>query len=196
MGACQWAGRRYGSTDTGDSWTRLTGLKNATVTKIAFGDSGLFAMVPKDYAFYRSNDNGESWSQLNADWPGRTIWSMVLKDGFLYAGMTAHGAWKYPLADTASNAIRFPASNPRAREWAPARLRKGEPLRLRLLRRESVRFEAFELDGRKVATLANGILEAGRHDVSTGVSGLRTGQYLLRLRIGGAERMGMLQIED
>ncbi|MCX6639619.1 MAG: T9SS type A sorting domain-containing protein [bacterium] len=47
-----------------------------------------------------------------------------------------------------------------------------------------VRLTVFDISGRKVAQLVNGMREAGRHEVTFDGSGLASGVYLYKLEAG------------
>jgi hypothetical protein len=51
-----------------------------------------------------------------------------------------------------------------------------------------VTLEIFDVQGRKVATLAEGFRTAGRHDVTWQGRGVAAGVYLVRLRAGNFSR--------
>jgi hypothetical protein len=49
---------------------------------------------------------------------------------------------------------------------------------------EMTTLEVFNLQGQRVATLINGMMEAGEHEVTFSAGSLPTGTYLLNLRSG------------
>jgi 5-hydroxyisourate hydrolase-like protein (transthyretin family) len=52
------------------------------------------------------------------------------------------------------------------------------------LQAEEVRIGVYDLLGRQVATVADGRREAGRHEQQMDLSGMPSGTYFLRLRVG------------
>ncbi|MCC5942413.1 MAG: T9SS type A sorting domain-containing protein, partial [Balneolaceae bacterium] len=50
---------------------------------------------------------------------------------------------------------------------------------------EQVRLDVFDMTGRQVATLVNGQVAAGRHQVSFNAMNLSSGVYMYRLQAGG-----------
>jgi hypothetical protein len=71
--------------------------------------------------------------------------------------------------------LKAPSPNPASRQ---ATLRFSVPAAT------SVRIGVYDLLGRQVATVADGRREAGRHEQQMDLSGLPSGTYFLRLRVG------------
>lgn len=55
-----------------------------------------------------------------------------------------------------------------------------------------VRLEVYNLMGRRVATLVQGVVEAGRHEASWDATNMASGIYLYRLNAGGFEALGRM----
>jgi len=59
-----------------------------------------------------------------------------------------------------------------------------------------VTLEVFDLLGRKVKTLENGFVSAGRHQVAFEASGLSPGMYVFQLSVGDAVETGMMTLTE
>jgi hypothetical protein len=90
---------------------------------------------------------------------------------------TAHHTDAVPLAlePPTQPELKAPVPNPASRQ---ATLRFSVPAAT------SVRIGVYDLLGRQVATAADGRREAGRHEQQMDLSGLPSGMYFLRLRVG------------
>jgi photosystem II stability/assembly factor-like uncharacterized protein len=81
----------YKSTDRGDSWSRIEPQGSSRPRSLASlaidGDGTLFATEASPTGVLTSSDGGATWSP--AGLPGRTVWSLEVDSGMLYAGTQA-----------------------------------------------------------------------------------------------------------
>ncbi len=91
--------------------------------------------------------------------------------GFLSEGLAAD-----PVGDPALTRLLAPTPNP---------ARGTRTVRFQLAQRGPVRLEAFDVRGRRVALLAEGLREAGPHAVTWDATGVASGIYFLRLEAAG-----------
>jgi hypothetical protein len=77
---------------------------------------------------------------------------------------------------------------------APNPVSASARLRYELPEATAVRLQVFDLLGRRVATLADGEKQAGRHEVSWQSAGLASGTYFVRLQAGSTAQTQMLRL--
>jgi photosystem II stability/assembly factor-like uncharacterized protein len=75
-----WLAAREGvfrSSDTGESWKRITGLRLANVVNLQFDESGqrILATGAASTNVFESVDRGRTWSPINSGWPLRNVQS-------------------------------------------------------------------------------------------------------------------------
>lgn len=117
-----------------------------------------------DYTFHETHE-GHSWGQ----WRG--LLDEMLRYFFGEGGVVAVEAMTSP-----APALTL--------DVAPHPFRAGGWLAFTLPRAATVRLEAFDLVGRRVAVLADGFRPAGRHRLVPAVGDWPAGPYVLRLRAG------------
>ena len=67
-------------------------------------------------------------------------------------------------------------------------------VRYQLPAREHVTVEVFDVLGRRVATLFDGVQDGGRHAASWATGGAASGTYVVRLRAGDAAATRLVQV--
>lgn len=75
-----WLAAREGvfrSTDAGESWKRITGLRLANVVNLQFDEAGqrILATGAASTSVFESVDHGRTWSPINSGWPLRNVQS-------------------------------------------------------------------------------------------------------------------------
>lgn len=184
----------FRSLDKGDTWLVVnTGLKSPSFHSIALSGSNIFVGTHENGVIH-SVDNGKTWSEMNEGWSNQFVFSLIAKDSILFAGTAHSGVWKIPIP-MPSNSVRYPLLKTQESGWTRLQLRKGEPVRFKIMRHGMVNFDVTDLDGKKVATLSQGFLEAGEHTAFLDVP-LKTGFYILRLRADGVNRAGKVFVAE
>jgi hypothetical protein len=108
-------------------------------------------------------------------------------DGFVVVGTHGAGlwsAWYFGTPSDAGDAAWLPKPRLEAAYPSPASSRVTIPFRLETA--TFARLELFDLAGRRVAVVAEGVFEAGRHDIHWDAGALANGVYLYRLQAGAS----------
>ncbi len=88
------------STDNGITWQGAnTGLPDSTaISSLASRDNYVFA-GSVDRGIFVSSNFGATWTAMNSGLTDTEIFSLAVKDSFLYAGTASSGVWRYSLSD-------------------------------------------------------------------------------------------------
>ena len=148
-------------------------------------DRGTVFAGPLRSGFYRSED-GLSWTGYDLVFPTDRIYSVEVDSrGFVYVGTDGAGLYRSsrPLAvatepadAVAENGIGSAYPNP---------FSTSTTITYSLEQTSRVRLDVFDMLGRNVQTLAEGVQTNGSHTVRWDAGGLSNGAYLIRLRVGG-----------
>jgi hypothetical protein len=186
----------YRSTDNGATWTLVNnGLTDLRISALLSPD-GTHLFAAGAGGVFLSADNGNSWSSVGTGLTTGVFSLAVSGDGStLLAGTTGFGVWKRPLSemiDPPSSAGLLP-NVIALRGNHPNPFRDGTTIHYAVPRAMPTRLVVYDVAGRAVRTLVNGIQEAGDRQVSwdgRDESGSRVGRgmYLYRLEAGGTSR--------
>jgi hypothetical protein len=178
------------TTDGGVTWTGTgQGLPSTLVLGLALGGpSGedLFAACEAGpYAFQSAS--GEWASAMGTEAPLTTYWCVewVPEIGVARFGTYGRGIWDYAPPAPGSLSQASPAIGLRL-EVSPVPARRALTLRFEMPRAGHARLELFDVSGRCVARIAEGVRERGAHQVDFDLTGahLAPGTYLARLACG------------
>ena len=145
--------------------------------------------VGDDVGVFVSRDGGATWESFNEGLP-EAVMAYDLKvspmDRTLRVATHGNGMWKRPLA-------RLPvAMEPGAvpegfalEPVAPNPVRGEATVAFRLPEAGAARVALYDVRGRRVAVLAEGVQAAGRHAVRLDASRLAAGAYVVRLEAAG-----------
>lgn len=177
----------FKSTDGGFSWLQLNnGLSNHYVWALAVTNEGLiFAGLASD-GICRSTNGGAQWDSINTGLgTSRRIYSLFVgPNGYLFAG-TISGLFRstQPVTGVGEEL------NSVVRQYAllqnfPNPFNPSTTIRYALPRATHVRLAVYDLLGREVATLVNGVLQPGNYDITWDAEGFASGVYLYRVHAG------------
>lgn len=181
------------STDDGLTWTELAeGLPDGGFAlTLSVAEETVFALLrplPDPVAgLYRLD--GDEWVDTGVavpDWV--QFYSTAVAGGHLFVGTSNHGVWRVPVGEitVASEPGGVAASAPELAPAFPNPTRDRATLRLTLPEAADVRVEVFDVQGRRVAVIHDGRMEAGAgHVLELDADGLAAGVYLVRAHSGG-----------
>jgi len=188
------------SPDSGKSWSGLITSPRDTVT------NDLCAVVAlntyKQYLFagtlfygiYLSPDLGKSWNAINGGFEGNSffdVWSITIAGDYLLIGGVSSqytGIWRRPLSEVITSIPRRQIPIPRTVSLGqnyPNPFNPKTTIEYNLSYPSFVTLEVFDLLGRKVKTLVNGVQTSQRNTISFDASQMATGIYLYRLTANG-----------
>ena len=196
------------STNNGASWTAAsTGLQAngiypyPQITSLAVSGSNVFAGANggTPSGVYMSTNNGASWTMPDTGMTGYNIhYTQLLVWGNRLYALTESGIWYRPLnqfgatgVNDASNALpaRFSLSQNYPNPFNPT-----TTIQFSISELSIVNLKVFDVLGREVATLVNGRMEAGVHQVSFDASRLASGIYFYQLQAGSFSQTKKLML--
>jgi hypothetical protein len=175
----------YLSTNNGTTWTQ-TGLTDTFVYSLAVSGTSLFAGTGAS-GVYLSTDNGTSWTAVNTGLPSYSdVWSLAVSGTNLFAG-TEGGVWRRPLSEMITSVKGLRASGPEAyalQQSYPNPFNPSTTIRFSLPKSGYVTLKVYDLVGREVETLVEGVRAAGTYSVEWIPNNLASGVYLYRMQAG------------
>jgi hypothetical protein len=181
----------YHSTDNGASWREAnSGLTDSTVNAFSVWGTNVFAGTER--GVFLSTDNGTNWTA--AGLPNTIVRSLTVVGTNLFATGDSpyegyyhgQGVWRRPLSDLVAvdeTGGPLPGHYSLAQNF-PNPFNPSTTIGYALPRRSHVTLTVFNSLGQQVATLVNGELDAGCHEVKFDASKLSSGVYLYQLRAG------------
>jgi|GEM_PF-3392624 len=197
------AGTNWGiqrSTDGGATWKTATDVTISEYPSTS-GDeivANTFAQNSKgelfagtgQYGILYSDDDGQSWKSINSgyqsmygDYFGSIIKLSMDKNDNLYAASSTGGIYKAEYHDTPIE--NLPSTKPVAVELGqnyPNPFNPTTNIPIKLVQSGKVKLTVFDVLGRRVATLVDGNMRAGIHQVTFDASMLSSGVYFYRLQ--------------
>lgn len=182
--------------DRGASWTDISGdLPDVPVNDLVV-DSRNPAMlyVATDVGVFATASGGASWTPLGSGMPeGVVVTDLEFIEGpnpMVYAATYGRSAYRVDLSGKVASVAPEAAPGPRLEASRPNPWRAGMAVEFTLPAAGHARLLVLDVFGRRVATLAEGRFEAGRHRRSwdgRAASGrpAAAGVYFLRLEAGG-----------
>jgi len=181
----------YHSTDNGASWREAnSGLTDSTVNAFAVWGTNLFAGTER--GVFLSTDNGTNWTA--AGLPNTIVRSLTVFGTNLFATGDSlcegyyhgQGVWRRPLSELVAvdeTGGPLPGHYSLAQNF-PNPFNPSTTIGYALPRRSHVTLTVFNTLGQQVATLVNGELDAGFHEVKFDAAKLSSGVYLYQLHAG------------
>ncbi|RJP63314.1 MAG: T9SS C-terminal target domain-containing protein [Ignavibacteriales bacterium] len=162
----------YRTTDDGDQWTPINnGLATAhqeIKSIIAYGNS-LFAAT-WDGGVYLSTNEGESWNQINEGLTDKTIFSLTVQDGYLYAGSLYEDGhiWKRDLSEIITSVEDISTSFPNnfiLEQNYPNPFNPSTTVEYEITKPENVKINIYDVNGRMIKELLKEQKDTGRYSV-------------------------------
>ncbi len=180
------------STDNGTTWTSGRdftmegGISAFAVSPNGAGGTNLFAGTA-DSGVFLSIDNGRTWSSVNRGLMDTHVHSLASNGTYLFAG-TDSVVWRRPLSEMVTSVERRSADVPAhfsLNQNYPNPFNPTTHFEFRIPNFGFVSLKVFDLVGREVATLVDGQLTSGRHEVTWDAGGFTSGVYFYRLSAQG-----------
>lgn len=175
------------STNAGTSWIQVL-LENITSTVRHPQQSHLLFAGSFSGVIYRSTNGGANWDLYNTTLPSYPITQLGF-DGTsdtLYAG--TDGAGIFQVYDISVGVNESPGQLPTEFKLYPAYPNPFNPsttIAFDLPERMDVRVEVFNVVGQKMATIFDGVKEAGNYSMPINVASWSSGVYLVRMNAMG-----------
>jgi photosystem II stability/assembly factor-like uncharacterized protein len=176
----------YRSTDSGDSWVNVngeSGIDDALVTSLAINDKGFVFAGTLGHSFFSSYDNGETWQFTNSGLNNIAISLIIDREDHIWAGTAGSGVFR----STVTSATDVPRIPDRSRALRldpnfPNPVSGTTTIAYHLERRTFVSLQIYDIRGRQVMTIFEGMQSAGNHHLAVQLGGLPRGPYVYQLR--------------
>ena len=166
-----------------------TGALNVTCVRSSLAVSGanLFYAPWGGYGVFLSTNNGTSWTNVSAGLPTSAI-SFCVSGTNLFAGIYwTQGVWRRPLSEMITSVKEISGKNPQdfsLHQNYPNPFNPSTKIQYSIAERSIVTLKIYDMLGREVADIVNGIKEAGNYEVNFDASKLVSGLYVYTLRAG------------
>ncbi|KAB2924368.1 MAG: T9SS type A sorting domain-containing protein [Bacteroidetes bacterium] len=172
------------STDNGATWKKRSIGLPAGVASLVTVNEFLFAGTYGD-GVYVMNQKDTIWKAANTGMPTGVVSAMFLDNGALYIG-TSSGIWKRSITEMITS-VRRKDGAPAAFELTqnyPNPFNPATTIRYSLPSAGHAALTVYDILGKEVATLVNGMQNAGTRTASFDASHLPSGIYFARLSSG------------
>lgn len=185
----------YRSTDGGATWALVNdGLSDLSIVALLSPDgANLFAAGAG--GVFLSTNHGASWSSVSDGLTSGGPSLALSPDGStLIAGTAGFGVWKRPISEMIQTAVGVSASSAPAgivlQANQPNPFSAGTTIQYRLVKQTPVRLVVYDMAGRTVRTLVDGVESAGERRTTwdgrdESGSPASAGMYVYRLDAGG-----------
>ncbi len=174
----------YYSTDSGNDWTHVDGITAKDISSFLFTKNSLLVGT-HDGGVFLSTDNGHDWETMIAGLSTMNVLSLAMdRQGFVYAA-TDSGVFKTvgPLTAIMSSYQHAPETFSLNQNY-PNPFNPATIISYQLSAVSHVALKVYDLLGREVATLADGVERPGNYVVHFDGSKLASGVYFYRLVAG------------
>ena len=182
----------YYSDDHGDHWTAVNfGLPGGTtpirITGILSQGASVIVST-SDFGVYVSTTNGATWTDVNTGLGNRAVTAIAIRDGILYAGTSVGGVWTRPISEILGVKESYVGTVPEQYTLSdnyPNPFNPETRINYALPVQSYVRLMVYDMLGREVASLVDGIKPAGSYFANFDASRLSSGVYMYSLQTPG-----------
>ena len=174
------------STNSGTSWTAVdSGLTNLYVECVVAVGTSLFAGTYGN-GVYLSTNNGTRWTPVDSGLTDHYISCFAVIGANLFAGTADNAVWMRPLSEMITTSVPQPRKD-LPMQYAleqnyPNPFNPTTSIQYALPRASYVKLTIYDILGRAVNVLVNGMQTPGYKSVSFNASQLPSGVYLYRLQ--------------
>jgi photosystem II stability/assembly factor-like uncharacterized protein len=181
----------YKTTNGGASWFSVTGnMPNIPTRSIILrANAPRTLFIGTDLGVYKSTDDGASWVNFSNGLPTATVYDLKYKEGnqILLAATHGRGCWTFDygasLTDVHEQSL---AAGFTLEQNFPNPFNPTTTFRYSVPTTSHVRLQVFNALGQKVATVVDGVMEAGSHAIAWNAENLASGVYFYRLEAAGS----------
>ena len=159
---------------------------------LLYSDNKLVAGT-KYFGVYLSKDNGNTWIQKNEGMGNYTINTLLLNNGYLFAGTDSNGCWRRQFSELIS--IKYISTeipdNYNLEQNYPNPFNPSTNIKYRIPNNTFVTLKVFDLSGKEICVLVNEYQNAGVYEavfnsntLSSSTSELSSGIYFYKLTVG------------
>lgn len=169
----------YYSDNEGVDWTHIPSLGNSDISSFLVNQEGNYFAGTLDRGVFISTDRGETWTNVDQGLTDQNVLSILMDpQGYLYAG-TDSGVFRSTGVITA--AIRTTPRVYSLKQNFPNPFNPATVISYKLPANSFVTLKVYDLIGREITTLVNGLELAGEHDVRFDGREYASGVYFYRI---------------
>jgi hypothetical protein len=173
------------SSNNGANWSAVNnGLTNQMVNVLIAHDSSLY--LGTNIGVFLSTNGGKLWTDISTgtqvDSSG--IISLAVCYGYLFAGTSANGVWRYPLSQNntfVKNDLSPLPSKFVLKQNYPNPFNPATIISYQIPSNSLVKLEVYDMLGRKIETLVNENQHAGAYSATFNAVNLPSGTYFYRI---------------
>ena len=184
----------YKTINQGVTWTNITGnLPNIPFSDVvAYPSNDQVLIAGSEFGCYKTTNGGSTWFRWNDGMPeGVIITELRYVDEtnttgkfYVVAGSYGRGIYVRELNDGTINDVKeesSPADYSLTQNY-PNPFNPATSIRFTLAKRDNVELKVYDIQGEEVATLINGSMNSGSHEVSFNAGNLASGVYIYRIK--------------
>jgi photosystem II stability/assembly factor-like uncharacterized protein len=190
----------YRSADLGVNWSAINhNLPTSYINTVAVDSAGLIYAGTTSSGIYVSADTGAGWSEWNSGLTNQDIRAIAFDHlGNVYAGAYktsgGGGVWRSTAFSTTGvanqiNPVEFSLSQNYPNPFNPL-----TKITFIVGTKHAVSLQIFDILGREIATLVDGIQSAGEHTIEWNAKNQSSGVYLYRLQVGNDVQVKKLML--
>lgn len=184
--ASVWDEGVYRSSDYGQTWHQANnGITDNRILSFAASDTGVLARG--DSTLFISTDDGVTWTLINGGLTGMTLAAAAMTEHHAVLATTDKGIYERSLAGITevNRSILSPvAERYKLRQNYPNPFNPQTTITYDVRRQSRVKMIVYDVLGRKVATLVDGVRAPGEYSVNFDGSRLSSGVYFCRMDAG------------
>lgn len=170
------------STNRGTSWRHYGTPVQTNVSSFASHQNRMFAVTSSSGIMVLKDT---VWTPFMTGLPTKQIGTVQFAGDTIYASTLGMGVWKRSFADVLTGIGRTSGSAPEGFSLSqnfPNPFNPSTVIRFTVPFAQHVTLSVYDMLGRRIAVLTDGIRNAGSHDVPFRADGLASGIYLYRLQ--------------
>ncbi|HEY9165235.1 MAG TPA: T9SS type A sorting domain-containing protein [Candidatus Kryptonia bacterium] len=180
------SGRIFKSADGGGIWEPAD-IELADAYSFCFATYDTILFTGTNLGLFFSTDRGVTWTNSNEGMKGYGIYSIIVHDGFVFAGTLSDGVWRRPLDEIMTavpNDRRVIPFHFELHQNFPNPFNPTTTIKYDLPENALVTIKVFDVLGKEISRLVYERQRAGSHSVVFNASNLPSGVYFYRLQAG------------
>jgi photosystem II stability/assembly factor-like uncharacterized protein len=183
------ANRVMKTTNSGQNWTSISnGLPLIQVNSVILRTTApRMLVIGTDLGIFASSNEGANWVSFSTGFPLVAVYDLKYKQvpGIILAATHGRGCWTFNLGQMVGvDPFAQIPDNYSLEQNYPNPFNPSTKISFSLPQAENVKLKVFDMLGKEVATLVNGKLNAGIHQLTWDASGFASGVYFYKIDAG------------